>query len=148
MIFCQVWITFGEVVLEKTCLNFLNVLSLFLYYLPLEKGSVLYLKKLESPLPNARKICANFLLKLAQWLWRRRFLNVNSYFLFYYYVPLVKGLAFHLNKLEFPLSKDALCQVWLKMAIWFRTRFSNFVNVFSLFRYYFPLERNMILHIH
>ena len=45
------------------------------------------------------------------------------------------------NKLEFPLSKDALCKVWLKLAqqIW-RRRFFQFrqciFNVFSLFRYY------------
>ena len=33
--------------------------------------------------------------------------------LFRNYLPLEKGRA-HLNKLEFPSPKDALCQVWLK----------------------------------
>ena len=48
------------------------------------------------------------------------------------YLPLEKDGALHLNKLESPL-KDALCQVWLKLAQWFwRRRFFNFVNVFSL----------------
>ena len=30
--------------------------------------------------------------------------------------PLEKGLALHLNEFEFPSQKDALCQVWLKLA--------------------------------
>ena len=39
----------GSVVLEKRIfLNFINVFSLFRNYLPLEKGGVLHLKKLES----------------------------------------------------------------------------------------------------
>ena len=35
---------------EKKSLNFINVFSLFRYYLPMEKGEALYLNKLESPL--------------------------------------------------------------------------------------------------
>ena len=39
-------------------------------------------------------------------------------------------------------EKNVLCQVWLKWAQWFwRRRFLNFVNVFSLFRNYLPLEK-------
>ena len=35
-----------------------------------------------------------------------------------------------------------MCQVWLKYAQWFwRRRFKNFVNVFSLFLSYLPLKR-------
>ena len=33
-----------------------------------------------------------------------------------------KGVALHLNKLESPSAKDALCQVWLKLAQWFWRR--------------------------
>ena len=59
-------------------------------------------------------------LKLAQWLWCRRFLNfVNVFSLFLKYPPLEKDGALLLNKLEPPSSKDALCQVWLKLAQWF-----------------------------
>jgi hypothetical protein len=39
-----------------------------------------------------------------------------------YYLPLEKGTALHLNKLESPSSKDDLCQVWLKLAQWFWRR--------------------------
>ena len=53
---------------------------------------------------------------------------------------------YHLNKLETPSPKDDLCQVWLKMAQWFwRRRFLNFINVFSQFRNYVPLEKGGVL---
>ena len=57
-------------------------------------------------------------LKLAQWFWERRFWNFfNVSLLFCNYLPIEKGVALHLNKLESPWSKDALCQVWkLKFA--------------------------------
>ena len=62
-------------------------------------------------------------LKLARWFWRRRFLNfVNVFLLFPNYLPFEKGEALHLNKLESPSPKDALCQVWLKLAQWFREK--------------------------
>ena len=41
--------------------------------------------------------------------------------------PLEKGVILHLNKLEFPSPKDALCQVWLKLVKRFYSwRFLNF----------------------
>ena len=44
-----------------------------------------------------------------------------------------------LNKLIYPSPTDG---VWLKLAHWFwRRRFINFVNVFSLFRNHLPLEK-------
>ena len=71
--------------------------------------------------------------------------NVVS--LFRYYLPLEKGVALHLNKCDSPPPKNALCQFWLKLSQWFlRRRFLNFVNVFSLFRYYLPSEKGMALH--
>ena len=111
-----------------------------------------HLNKLESFLPKDALSQAWF--KLAQWFWRRRFLNfiavflllnlnshhpkmlcakcgwnlpsaygeeefkyfVNVFSLFRNYLPLENGIALHLNKLESPSPKDALCQVWLKLA--------------------------------
>ena len=62
--------------------------------------------------------------------------------------PLGKGVAPYLNKLESPSPKDALCQVWFKQAQRFlRRRFLNFVNVFSLFRNYLPLEKGTALYL-
>ena len=58
-----------------------------------------------------------------------------------------KVLPFHLNKLKSSLCKDAFCQVWLKLAQWFyRRRFLNFVDVFSLFCKHLPLENRGALH--
>ena len=58
-----------------------------------------------------------------------------------------KGWGLHLNKLEYPYSKDALCQVWLKLAQWFLRRFLNFVIVFSFCRNYLHLEIGLALHL-
>ena len=74
---------------------------------------------------------------------QQRFLNFVNVFSLFRYFPWEKGMALLWKKLEFPSQKDALCQVWLKMAMWFwRARFLNFVNVhvFSIFRY-FPSEK-------
>ena len=81
-------------------------------------------------------------LKLAQWFWTRRFYKIVHVFsLFCNYLPLVKDRALHLIKLESTSPKDALCQVWLKLAQWFwRKRFFKFINVFSHFRNYLPLN--------
>ena len=81
--------------------------------------------------------------KLAQWFWRSRFLNfVNLYLLFRNYLPLENGMALHLNKLESPSPKDALCQVWLKLTQWFWRQifFKDFVKVISILRNYLPLK--------
>ena len=39
-----------------------------------------------------------------------------NFLLFLNYLPLEKGRALHMNKLESTSPKDALCQVWLKLA--------------------------------
>ena len=71
---------------------------------------------------------------------------VNVLLLFRNYLPSEKAL--YLNKLEFSSPKVALCQVWLKLAVWFsRRRFFKFVNVFSQFRNYLPLKIWGVLHL-
>ena len=51
--------------------------------------------------------------------------------------PFRKENAFHVNKLETPSPKDALCQIWLKLAqLFWRRRLLNFVNVLLLFLIY------------
>ena len=50
-----------------------------------------------------------------------------------------KWMVPYLNELVSTSSKGALCQVWLKLDPWFwRGRFLNIINVFSLFRNYLP----------
>ena len=118
---CQVCFKFAQWIWRRGFFNFVNVFSVFRNYLHLEKGGALYLNKVESPSPKDA-LCQVWL-KLAQWFWRRRFLNLlNVFLLFRNYLPLKKGGALHLNKLESPSPKDALCQVWLKLAVWFWRR--------------------------
>ena len=52
--FCQVLVEIGPVVLRRRFLRFVNVFSLFLNNLPLEKGVVLHLNKFESPSTQGR----------------------------------------------------------------------------------------------
>ena len=63
------------------------------------------------------------LVEIGPVVWRRRFFNfVNVFSLFRNYLPFEKGGALHLIKIESPSPKDALCQVWLKLAHWFWRR--------------------------
>ena len=101
----------GQVALaRKIFKNFVNAFSLFCYYLPLENIKAFQLNKLEGCLYQVW-------FEFALWLWNKFFIHfVNEFPLFRYYFPLEKDGALHLNNLEFPLPKDALCQVWLKLA--------------------------------
>ena len=117
---CQVWLKLAQWFWRRRFLNFVNVFLLFRNYLPLEKGWALLMNKLDSFHP--RMLCAKF-----GWNWLsgsgEDFLNfVNLLSLFLNYLPLEKGRAHHLNKLESPSPKNALCQVWLKLAQWFLSR--------------------------
>jgi hypothetical protein len=68
-------IEFGQLVLEKIIIikKKFSVFLLFCYYLPLQNGYPLRLNKRESPSPKDDLF--QVWLKLAQWLWRRWFLN-------------------------------------------------------------------------
>ena len=97
------------------CLNVFSVILKLSYYLPLEKGMVLHLNKLESPLPKYA------LCNIGEFLH-----TSNIILLFSYNLPLEEGMILHLNKLEFPSHKDAMCQVKLKLAQWCERRRYNF----------------------
>ena len=89
---------------------------------------------------HPRMHCAKF-----GWNWTSEFLNLFNVFLqFPNYLPLEKDWAFHLNKLEFPLPIDALCQVWLKWVQCFLRRFLHFVIEFLLFCNYLPSKKGWI----
>ena len=64
------------------------------------------------------------------------------------YLPLEKGGSLHLNKLESPLPKDDVCQVWLKLAQRFLRRrlFKSFQSNFTIFNY-LPLGKGMTIHL-
>ena len=62
------------------------------------------------------------------WNWpmvleKKIFLISSMYFPYFVIIsPWKRAWALHLNKLESPSPKDALCQVWLKSAHWFWRR--------------------------
>ena len=113
--FCQVWLKLRQWFLFLQCIFAIS------YYLPLKEGGALHLINFESPLPKV--ILCQVWLKLARRFWRRRFLNfVNVFSLFHNYIPLERGRALHLNKLESPSPSDTLCHVLLKLAQWFLRR--------------------------
>ena len=74
---------------------------------------------------------------------RKQFKSINTYD---YIITLIKRRKNNIN-LESPSAMDALCQDWLKLAQLFWRRFFNFVNVFSLFCNYVPLEKDGALHL-
>ena len=86
----------------------------------------------EFEFPSFKDDLCKVWLKSAQWFRKRRFFNfLNVFWLFCNYLPLERGGALHLKKLESPSPKDTLCPVWLKLVQWFwRRGFFNFVNVF------------------
>ena len=140
-LFVKIWIPYtlgcfmpnlveiGPVDLKRGFLNIFNIILLFRFYLPFEKGEVLHLNNLKSP-PLKDVLCQVWL-KLTLLFWIGRFLNIfNIISLFCYYLPLEKDVALHLNKRESPSSKDPLCQVWMKLAQWFWRR--NFLNIFNI----------------
>ena len=59
---------------------------------------------------------------------------ISSMYVCYFYLPLEKGGAPNLNKLQFHSSKDALYWIWLKLAQWFWRRFyKKFLMYFCYF---------------
>ena len=57
-------------------------------------------------------------------------------------------MILHLNNFQSPPPKDALCQIWLKLAQQFwRRKYINFVDELSLFHDYLPLEKGGIVPI-
>ena len=63
-------------------------------------------------------------------------------------IPLFTLWESSIEQTWIPSPKDALCQIWLKLAQWFWRRFFfYFVNVFSLSRNYLPLEKGWTLHL-
>jgi hypothetical protein len=96
----QVWLKLVPWFWRTRFLKDFSVFSHFHYYLPLARGYLLPLNKLELPSPKDN-LCQVWL-KFALWFWRRRFLNDPTPFLhFYDYLPFEEGLALYLNKLVF-----------------------------------------------
>ena len=93
--------------------NFVNVYSLFRNYIPLENGVTLSLNDL-IPL-HLRMLCAKL-----TWNWSNGsgedFQISSMFFAISWLSPLGKRRCPSFEQLEFPLPKDALSHVWLKLA--------------------------------
>ena len=101
---------------------------------------VLHLNKFESLSP--KDALFQLWLKMAQWFWKRFLSFINVFTLFRNYLPLEKGGALDLNKPESPSPKNALCQVWLKLAQWFwKRRFFKFCQCVFAISYLSPLGK-------
>jgi hypothetical protein len=102
-------IDFGQLVLEKKIFKKISV-YFYCFAIISQKGYPLSWNKFESPSPQD-DLCQVWL-KLAQWFWRKRFKNEPIPFLHICdYLPFEEDLAFYMNKLKFPSSKDNLYQV-------------------------------------
>ena len=134
------WKGHGSSFAVPMVLNFVNVFSLFRNHLPLENNLILPLKKTWIPFtkecfqPNLLKIVQMKIFKFLQFIF--------PISLFHNYLPLEKGWALHLKKLECSSPKEALCQVWLKLDKWFwRRRFFNLSMYLRYFVIIYPLKR-------
>ena len=71
------------------------------------------------------------------------FLKILSmYFCFFlYYLPLKKSVVLYLNKVQYPLPKDAFFTVLVKMGpVVLEKRLLRYVNVFPLLHHHLPFE--------
>ena len=107
-------IVIGPVVLEKKVFK----ISLFRYYLPLEKGVALQFDEIKLPSPEDA-LCQVWS-KLAP-CFKRRFLNFINVFSLFRYLPLKKVQSLIFKIILNPRHPKVLyvCQVWAKLAFCF-----------------------------
>ena len=72
-VLCQVWVKLAQWVWRRRLLNFVNVFLPFHFYLPLERGLALPLKKLKFQSPKIAFCHLSAVWwKYGRWFWRRR----------------------------------------------------------------------------
>ena len=115
----------------------------FIIISPLKKSGALHLNKIKFSSPKDE--WCHVWSKLAKWFWRRSILLFRQCFfsIFCNFFLMEKDRTLHLNKLESPSPRDALCQVWLKFAQWFcrRRLFLISSRYFCYFVIIFPQKR-------
>ena len=86
--------------------------------------------------------------KIGQMILKKNILNiVNVFSPLRNYLPLGKGIFLHLNNNEYPLPKIALFGCFVEISTVVLEIEEDFVNVFLLFRNYFPLEKSVPRHL-
>jgi hypothetical protein len=112
----------------------------------LKRTWALIWRKLNSLHP--RIICTKF-----DWIWPAGSgedfkKKISVFLLFRYYLPLEWDNPIHLYKRKPSTPKDDLCQVYLKLALWFwRRRFLNSPIPFLHFCDYLPCEEDLALYL-
>ena len=130
------------VVLEKKTLKSFQIMYFYYFAIisPLRRAWPFIWKKKQLKSSSPKDALCQVWLKIAQWFCRRFFKVLNVFLLFPNYLPFKKGVGLHLNELESPSPKNALCQTWLKLDQWFwRRRYFKGFNVFLLFHNYLLL---------
>ena len=135
----KILVEIGPVVLENIFfLNFVNRYLLFCNYFPLEKSGAFE----QIWIPFTQRCIVPSSIEIGPVVLEKFFL-ISPIYLSYLIISPWKmaGPSFEqTSPSPTPSLNDAVCQVCLKLAKWFWKRFLNFVNVFSLFRNYLPLE--------
>ena len=144
--YVTILVKIGQMVLEKNTNRFRQCIFTICNYLPMKMGH---------EIPITKDVLCQVWLKLAQWCWRRIFLNfVSVSSLFRNHLTLKKDVGLHLNKCETPSPQDASCRfVEIGIVVLekiFKTSpmyFRCFVNFFPWKRAWFFIWTNLnILH--
>ena len=120
---CQVWLKLAQWFWRR---RFFFISSMYFRYLcnylPLEKDGALNLKK--TWIPFTQECFVPSLVEIGPVVLEKKIFKFRQciFAICVIISPWKRAGALHLNKLESPSPKDALCQVWLKLAQWFRTR--------------------------
>jgi hypothetical protein len=88
----------------------------FCNYLPFEVDLALYLNNLQFSLLTDDLLS---LIEIGLLVLEKIFKNCQGMFTQLLLSPLGRGVALHFNNLESSFPKDDLCQVWIKLALWF-----------------------------
>ena len=145
---CLNWLKLAQWSWRRKFKNFANVFSLFPKYLPLKKGMALPLNKFETQLFKDAS-CVTSLVEISAVVLKKIFKCGQCIFAIWKLSPFEKGCGPSFEQTLIPFTQESfeLCQIWLKLAQWFWRRYLNFINVFSLFHKYLPLEKGVTLHL-
>ena len=104
------WVEIGPVVLEKrrTFLNFVNVFSQCRNYLTLVKSLAFSFK--QTWFPFTQRCFVSSWVEIGPVVLEKKTFRFRHGNFAISYLLSEKGIAFHLNKLELPIPKDALCK--------------------------------------
>ena len=131
---CQVWLKY---ILEQQFWRYLQfVIAMHFHYnpllSPLERRCDRSFQHTRVPFTQGYSVPS--LVEIGQVVLEKKiFKSRQCIFSMWLVFPLEKCMALNLNKFEFPLSKNTLCNVWLKLAQQFWRRFSKVVNIFQFF---------------